>query len=80
MVKWKEIGNEDETINVVKIKLQIPDAFILVPLFWRAKMLSTALAKKKEDLCRYYTQYGPITNVGIFPGLGVLYFYPDFQG
>ena len=27
-----------------------------------------------------YTQYGPITNVGIFPGLGVLYFYPDFQG
>ena len=27
-----------------------------------------------------YTQYGPITNVGIFPGLGVLYFCPDFQG
>ena len=27
-----------------------------------------------------YTQYGPIKNVGIFPGLGVLYFYPDFQG
>ena len=26
-----------------------------------------------------YTQYGPITNVGIFPELGVLYFYPDFQ-
>ena len=32
--------------------------------------------------CQYkvdYTQYGPITNVGIFPGLGVLYFCPDFQ-
>ena len=27
-----------------------------------------------------YTQYGPITNVGIFPGLGVLYFCPNFQG
>ena len=27
----------------------------------------------------HYTQYGPITNVGIFPGLGVLYFCPDFQ-
>ena len=27
-----------------------------------------------------YTQYGPITNVGIFPGLRVLYFCPDFQG
>ena len=27
-----------------------------------------------------YTQYGPITNVGIFPGLGVFYFCPDFQG
>ena len=26
-----------------------------------------------------YTQYVPITNVGIFPPLGVLYFCPDFQ-
>ena len=26
-----------------------------------------------------YTQYGPITNVGIFPVLGVLYFCPDFH-
>ena len=32
-----------------------------------------------EIICDY-TQYGPIKNVGIFPGLGVLYFCPDFQG
>ena len=35
---------------------------------------------KRGVLNFYYTQYGPIKNAGIFPGLGVLYFCPDFQG
>ena len=42
--------------------------------------ISPTVIEQGKNVLMVYTQYGPITNVGIFPGLGVLYFCPDFQG
>ena len=51
-------------------------------LFWTTRLLILGKLSTQHAYSgpHCYTQYGPIKNVGIFPGLGVLYFCPDFQG
>ena len=47
----------------------------------RQKKVSNSYPQKNPLIysLTMYTQYVPITNVGIFPLLGVLYFCPDFH-
>ena len=66
IIQWVEIFSEKTFLFFFAQVLSV-QKFLYVPL-WQKSFGQAG-----------YTQYVPITNVGIFPLLGVLYFCPDFH-